>query len=82
MAFINEEIEYEVFDASLTVSEREKSEFSNPWSIISLEVDNYGNCTQRQLVVLGKWLVSQGKRIGKEYNSNGAKRLPTETKLV
>lgn len=74
MAFVKEEIKHDVFDATITVLERESSEFSEPWNIISLEIDSFENCTPKELRKLGKWMVEQGKRIGREYKSNGAKR--------
>lgn len=74
MAFVKEEIKHYVFDATITVLEREQSEFSDPWNIINLEVDSFQNCTPKELRKLGNWLLKQGKRIGKEYKSNGSQR--------
>lgn len=76
MAFIRESIKNKILDAEIMVLEREKSEFYDPWHIISLEVDSIdGNITPKQLRKLGKWMVKEGKRIGKEYKSNGARRV-------
>ena len=76
MAFVKEEIKHDVFDATITVLEREKSELSEPWNIINFEVDSYENCTPKELRRIGKWRIEQGKRIVKEYKSNGARRTP------
>lgn len=75
MAFIKEEIENEIFNTKITILEREKSEFSESWKIISMELDSFENCTPKQLRILGRWLIKEGKRIGKEYKSNGSKRI-------
>lgn len=74
MAFIKEEIEHDELNVTITVLEREKSEASEPWSIINIEVDNFENYSPKELRRLGKWLIEQGKRIGREYKSNGAVR--------
>ena len=74
MAFVKEEIEFDVLEAKIMVLERESGEYPEPWSIISFSVDDLENCTPKELRQLGKWLIEQGKRIGKEYKSNGARK--------
>ena len=71
MALIHEEIEHEL-GPRLMVSEREEGETREPWQFISLEMDGFDEMTPTELRTLGKWLVQQGRRIGREYKSNGA----------
>jgi hypothetical protein len=85
MALIHEELKHEYLPASLMVSQRQKGESIEPWAILHCEVDNMERLTPKQLVELGEWLTEQGKRIGREYKSNGAPRtsgvaVPLETK--
>lgn len=74
MGLINEETRNEIAETTITVVEREKGEMTEPWKFISLEIDNMETLSPRELRELGRWLVKEGKRIGKEYKSNGAKR--------
>lgn len=74
MGLINEETKIEIAEATITVVEREKGEMTEPWKFISLDIDSMESLSPRELRELGKWLVKEGKRIGKEYKSNGAKR--------
>ena len=70
MAFIKETIDHES-GAEITVLQRD-DEFYQPWKIISLEMESYETLTPRELRRIGKWLIDQSKRIGKEYKPNGA----------
>ncbi len=71
MALIHEEIEHE-FGAEILVTESEPDEVREPWRIISLEIDRFDNLTPTELKHLGKWLLKQGRRIGKQYNLDGS----------
>lgn len=76
MAYVREETKHEDFPATLTVVQRrpETGECIPNWEFISLEWDGFQRLTPKQLRELGKWLVQEGKRIGKEYKCNGAKK--------
>lgn len=75
MSIIREEKENRYFNIKLEVCERQKGEMREPWKIISLEFfDDFEDFSPKQLRGLGKWLIKQGKRIGKEYTSKGRKR--------
>jgi hypothetical protein len=74
MAYIKEETKHEYLGAIIQVKEREKFEYYDPWRIITLEVDRLEDFSPKELRELGEWLIDQGKRIGKEYRSNGAIR--------
>ena len=74
MGIVHEETSHEFLGVSFTVDEREKGSCRDPWRFVSLEVDSMESLTPKELRVLGKWLVSQGKRLGREYKSNGAPR--------
>lgn len=77
MAFIRETIKNKILDSALQVVEPDldEKEYIAPWHIVYLEVDSFeGPITPKQLKRLGKWLVSEGKRIKKAYNSDGSKR--------
>lgn len=74
MALIHEETKHEYLPVSLMVSQRQKGETIGPWELIHCEVDGMERLTPHELVELGEWLIQQGKRIGKEYKSNGAPR--------
>lgn len=56
------------------VVERTKGEYPEPWRIIHLDFDGHYPVTPKELRELGRFLVKQGKRIGKEYTSKGARR--------
>jgi len=71
MALIHEETKHEL-GARLMVSERAKDETRDPWRFVSVEMDGFDNLTPTELRTLGKWMVQQGRRIGREYKSNGA----------
>lgn len=74
MGVIHEETSHELLGVSFTVDEREKGSCREPWRFVSLEIDSMESLTPKELRELGKWLVSQGKRLGREYKSNGAPR--------
>lgn len=72
MAIIHEETPHEYLPATISVSERIGDECRPAWEMISLEYDSFERLTPKDLRQLGKWLVQEGKRIGREYKSNGA----------
>jgi hypothetical protein len=74
MALIHEELKHEYLPVSLMVSQRQQGECIEPWDIVHCEVDGMSRMTPKQLQELGRWLVQQGKRLGREYKSNGAPR--------
>ena len=69
MAYVTEEIEHEELPVKLMTAERDKEsgECREPWRFISLEFDLFESLTPPELRRLGRWLVREGKRIGKEY---------------
>lgn len=72
MAIIHEEVFFDGAEVSIMVSERKKDEFREQWQIIGIDVSSFDNYSPKKLRELGRWLVKQGNRIGKEYKSNGA----------
>jgi hypothetical protein len=56
---------------SIEVIEREPGETREQWKMIAIEAPFAEYLTPSQLRTLGRWLVSEGKRIGREYKSNG-----------
>ncbi len=76
MAFVTEEIEVEIGDLGVVVelmtSKRDKGETRDAWRFIDLTIDSFKSLSPRELRDLGKELVKEGERIGKEYKSNGA----------
>ena len=76
MGIIHEEIEFETYEAAarLMIVEKEKGECVTPWANCMVEVDGFGRFTHKELQQLGRWLIREGKRIGREYKSNGAKK--------
>ena len=79
MGFVTEEIEHDELPVKLTTVERDKEsgECREPWRFIGLEFDHFEELTPPELRRLGRWLVQEGKRIGKEYKSNGAMKTPS-----
>ena len=77
MGFVTEEIEHDELPVTLTMVEREKGETKEPWRFIGIEFDRFESLTPPELRKLGRWLVQEGKRIGKEYKSNGAMKTPS-----
>lgn len=67
--------------ATIMVVERQDGETTEPWRFIGLDVDNLGRLTPPELRKLGRWLVREGKRIGREYKSNGAPKVTPNAKL-
>lgn len=72
MAIVQEEVKHEHLAVELMVSEREKHESRDPWRFVDLNVDNMPKCTPKELQELGRWLIQQGKRLGREFKANGA----------
>lgn len=74
MGIIHEEVEFSTWDgtARISVIEKEKGECVEPWLICSVEVDRFGKFSPKELRALGRWFINEGKRIGREYKSNGA----------
>lgn len=70
MALIHEETKHKL-GAQIMVSEREQGEVRDPWRFVSVEMDGFEKLTPTELRTLGKWMMQQGRRIGREYKSNG-----------
>lgn len=75
MGLIREESAHDDLPATITVVEREKGEMTEPWRFIGLYVDHFERMTPPELRKLGRWLTKEGKRIGREFKSNGAPRV-------
>ena len=71
MALIHEEIKHES-GVEIMVTERESRETREPWKCVSMDMGFSENLTPKELRALGKWLIQVGRRIGREYKSNGA----------
>lgn len=74
MGIVIEEVRCEDAAATIMVIEKVPGEMVEPWRIVNLEVDSFENLTPKELRKLGRWLMTEGKRIGREYKSNGAAR--------
>lgn len=74
MGIVNEEVSCEVVDATICVEQREPDECVEPWKIITLELDGFERMTPKELRKFGRWCMTEGKRIGQQYRSNGALR--------
>lgn len=73
MALIHEETKHPSHGVELMVTERQGSEVRDQWRIVSLSIDSFREeLTPRDLRELGRWLIQEGKRIGRAYKSNGA----------
>lgn len=74
MSIVREEIRPpDIEGVELYVLERVGNEMRRPWAFVSLEVDlGAPDMTPKELRELGHWLIKQGKRMGREYKSNGA----------
>ena len=72
MSIVHEQVQHAGSGVELTVSEKVARETRDQWRFISLEIDGWGRLTPRELRELGRWLQQQGRRMGKEYKSNGA----------
>jgi hypothetical protein len=78
MALIHEQTTLQNFEVELTVSERQKHETREPWRFITLHYDSFEQLTPTDLRELGRWLAQEGRRIGRQYKSNGAPKEPTK----
>lgn len=74
MGLIQEETLLPIADTEIMVVEREKGEEREPWKFITLHVDGMQEISPKELRLLGRMLINEGKRIGKQYKSNGAER--------
>jgi hypothetical protein len=74
VGIVNEETAHDEIQASIMVVERTKGEMVEPWRIVGFEFDHMDRLTPSELRTLGHWLVKEGKRIGREYKSNGARK--------
>jgi len=80
MALIHEETVHPDFGVELMVSERYGSEVREPWRIVSMSLEHFHqDMSPKELRELGRWLISEGKRIGREYKSNGSPKAAKET---
>lgn len=74
MGLVTEEVRHETVDVTIMTVERQKGEVVEPWRFISVEFDVMERMTPKELRQLGRWLMTHGRRIGREYKSNGAKK--------
>lgn len=74
MGIIREEINHEELEVKITVVEKEDGEVVEPWRFCRLEVDSFEGFTPKELKQLGRWLVQEGTRLGRQYTSKGAPR--------
>lgn len=74
MGIVHEEISCEIVDASISIVQLEAGECVEPWRFVNLEVDGFENMTPKDLRKFGRWCITEGKRIGQQYKSNGAPR--------
>lgn len=72
MALVHEETKHEYLGAEVMVSQRQRGECIEDWDLCHLEVDSMRRRTPDELVELGEWLITQGKRIKSTYRKNGA----------
>lgn len=82
MGFVTEEIEHDELPVTLITVEREAGETREAWRFVSLEFDHFERLTPPELRKLGRWLVHEGKRIGREYKSNGAMKTPSNAEVT
>lgn len=74
MGLINEETKHEYLAASFYVVERQAGETREAWRFVAIDIDGMERLTPREMRDLGRWLQQQGRRLGREYKSNGAPR--------
>jgi hypothetical protein len=74
MAIVHEELKHEYLPASIMVSQRQAGETIAPWAILHCEVDGMERMSPKELRELGRWMVQEGKRLGRQYKSNGEPR--------
>lgn len=74
MALITEEIWHDELYAKLVTINRAIDEDIEDWRFIRLAGCGGDRYTPAELISLGRWLIEQGSRIEKEYNSSGAKK--------
>jgi hypothetical protein len=74
MALVMEETQHEPTNVKVLVAQREDGETYEAWRIISVEMDGYERVTPQELRDLGRFLVRESKRIGREYTASGAHR--------
>lgn len=72
MGIIRDIVRHPELDIGLTVVERDPEESCDPWRFVGIDVDSLDRLTPVELRKLGKWLIDEGRRIGREYKSNGA----------
>lgn len=78
MGLVREEVAH-ASGAELMVVERTKNECCDPWHFVRLEVDSSGSyMSPKELREMGRWLIAEGKRLGKQYKSNGAPKAAVE----
>ena len=71
MGLVKETIKNKDFAAEIMVIQQEKGEYVEPYEIISFDTDNMKSYTPDELIKLGEWLISHGRRIKNEYTSSG-----------
>jgi hypothetical protein len=74
MSIIHEETRHAHLEVEFSISERTAGEMREPWRFVHLEIDSMSSITPREMRNLGRWLIDEGRRLGREYKSNGAPR--------
>lgn len=71
MSLVKEEIKHEYLDAEISVLEKTKGEYFEPYEIIDFNSDSMKTYTPEELIDLGNWLIENANRIKKQYTSTG-----------
>lgn len=74
MGNIKEISNHEEMSVCIIVSEKEDDEIMEPWRFCQLNVDSAEKFTPKELKLLGRWLVQEGTRLGRQYTSKGESR--------
>lgn len=79
MGLIHEEVTHPEFEnVELMIIQREAGECVEPWRIAELSINHRRErFSPKELRELGHWLIAEGKRLGREYKSNGAPKQAT-----
>lgn len=86
MATIHESIKFQTEEGSsviIEIKERDKGEVTSPYRNLEIITDTFGgDFTHKELIKLGRLLIIEGKRIGREYTSKGRPRNRTEYHFI
>lgn len=67
-----ESIEHPTIDnIQIDVLQKDNETYWQPNAICDIAIDTMKSYTPNQLKEIGRWLISEGKRIGKTYTSTG-----------